>query len=107
MGAKTGGGGEFSRRSFIKTSAGVATGAAIAAAPAAAVLSEGRRVVANPSKPTPREPVTAYVRDADRGEITVLSGARETTYRDPALVKQLLAAAPQTGIGGGVDVLAP
>jgi hypothetical protein len=51
--------------------------------------------------------VTAYVRDADRGEVTVLSGARETTYRDPALVRQLLAAAPQTGIGGGADVLAP
>ena len=31
-----------------------------------------------------------------RGEVTVLSGTAETTYRDPALVKRLLAAAPAT-----------
>ena len=42
----------------------------------------------------PREPVIAYVRDARRGEVTVMSGTRETTYRDPALVKRLLKAAP-------------
>src|ERR1700680_5111114 len=99
MGAKTGGGGEVSRRSFIKPSARVATGAAIAAAAADAALSDGRRVVTTRSKPTPREPVTAYVRDADRGEVTVLSGARETTYRDPALAQQLLAAGPRAGSG--------
>jgi hypothetical protein len=107
MGAKSGGDGEFSRRSFIKTSAGVATGAAIVGAPAAAVLSQGKRVVTEPSTSTPREPIMAYVRDADRGEVTVLAGTRETTYRDPALVKQLLAASPRIGIGGGADVLAP
>ena len=32
----------------------------------------------------------AYVRDASKGEITVLSGTRETTYRDPALAKRLI-----------------
>jgi hypothetical protein len=35
----------------------------------------------------------AYVRDAARGEVTVLSGTRETTYRDPALAKKLIDAA--------------
>jgi hypothetical protein len=38
--------------------------------------------------------VVAYVRNAKRGEVTVMSGTREVTYRDPALVKRLLKAAP-------------
>jgi hypothetical protein len=65
--------------------------------------------VKSPS-PTPREPVMAYVRDAERGEVTVVSGTGETTYRDPMLVKRLLdASAPHQSvvIGGGADVLAP
>jgi len=37
--------------------------------------------------------VMAYVRDAARGEVTVLSGTREVTYRDPELAARLLAAA--------------
>jgi hypothetical protein len=36
----------------------------------------------------------AFVRDAARGEVTVLSGTREVTYRDPALAKRMLDAAP-------------
>jgi hypothetical protein len=50
----------------------------------------------------------AYVRDAERGEVTVLAGTSETTYRDRGLVKKLLAAAPKDSIanGGGIDVLA-
>jgi hypothetical protein len=39
--------------------------------------------------------VTAVVRNAKHGEVTVLSGTGEKTYRDPALVKRLLAAAPK------------
>ena len=42
----------------------------------------------------PEEAVVAYVRNAKRGEVTVMSGTREVTYRDPALVKRLLRAAP-------------
>ena len=51
----------------------------------------------------------AYVRDAQRGEVTVMSGTSETTYRDRALVKRLLDAAPTESNlnGGGLDVLAP
>jgi hypothetical protein len=50
----------------------------------------------------------AYVHDAERGEVTVLSGTGETTYRDRALVKRLLAAAPKHSVadGGGTDVVA-
>jgi hypothetical protein len=51
----------------------------------------------------------AYVHNAERGEVTVMSGTNQTTYRDRALVKRLLSAAPTHGTanGGGIDVLAP
>jgi hypothetical protein len=103
-------GGAVTRLSFIKASAGVAAGAAAVAVPGeAAVTDKSGKVVKRPSLRTPREPVVAYVRDADRGEVTVLAGTTETTYRDPALVKRLLGAAPQDAIGNGegVNVLAP
>ena len=90
----------LSRRSFMKI-AGAATGAAaLAAAPPiarAAVGDEG----AQPTKPTtgvPEEPVVAYVRDAERGEVTVTSGTAEHTYRDRALVQRLLRAAGRKGV---------
>ena len=35
-------------------------------------------------RPRAPEPVTAYVRDAERGEVTVMFGKNETTYRDPS-----------------------
>jgi hypothetical protein len=103
------------RLAFIKGSAGVAAGAAIVGAPAIALERSGAgkhapaEVVTSPS-PTPREPVMAYIRDPDVGEVTVVSGTGETTYRDPALVKRLMAATGPNGstlIGGGADVLAP
>jgi hypothetical protein len=93
-----------SRRAFLEGTAGAAAGAAvILATPKVAtvamdVVSPGRAadpeaVVTKPSGPAPYEPVTAYVRDAERGEVTVMSGKQETTYKDPALVKRLLDAA--------------
>ena len=102
--------GGVTRLSFIKASAGAAAGAAAIGVPAAAVLSnEKKGEVTEPSSQNPREPVMAYVRDAERGEVTVMSGTNETTYRDRALAKRLLDAAPtDTAVnGGGIDVLAP
>jgi hypothetical protein len=97
------------RLSFLKVSAGAAAGAAAIAVPAAVIANDKPAVVDEPTSTTPREPVMAYVRDADRGEVTVMSGTSETTYRDPALVKKLLSAAPKEDLmnGGGIDVLAP
>ena len=97
------------RLSFLKASAGAAAGAAVVGVPAAAVLTDEKpRVVSEPASRNPREPLVAYVRDAERGEVTVLSGTSETTYRDRALVKKLMAAAPKDAIAsGGDDVLAP
>jgi hypothetical protein len=92
-----------SRREFLAGGAGAAAGAAmILGAPKVASIldtpgqgagTEPKAVVTKPSGPAPREPVTAYVRNEHRGEVTVMSGTRETTYRDPALVKRLLDAA--------------
>jgi hypothetical protein len=77
--------------------------------PAAAALAGDKKgEVAEPSSPNPREPVMAYVRDAERGEVTVMAGTSETTYRDRSLVKRLLDAAPTESMsGGGIDVLTP
>ena len=83
----------LSRRSFMKI-AGAATGAAaIAAAPpiARAAIGDGAEIEATTD--VQHEPVVAYVRDAQRGEVTVSAGTTEHTYRDRALVQKLLRAA--------------
>lgn len=96
------------RLSFIKTSAGIAAGAAVIGVPAVIRPGETAAAVAKPSSPAPGEPVMAYVHDARRSEVTVMSGTHERTYRDPALVKRLLKAAPKesSGEGGDGDVFA-
>ena len=101
--------GGLTRLSFLKTSAAAAAGAAAIGAPVAAALQEKKGVATDPSSPNPSEPVMAYVRDAQRGEVTVMSGTGETTYRDRDLVKRLMNAAPSESTlnGGGMDVLAP
>ena len=85
---------KYSRRSFLKT-AGVATGAVVVGGlPAAAnAAAEGTpQIVATPS-PLPHEPLVAFVRDAAKGEVTVVSGLHETTFEDHALVKRMTKAA--------------
>jgi hypothetical protein len=93
-----------SRLAFLQGTAGAAAGTAlILATPkvasvaldggASSLRSEPKATVTEPSGPAPREPVTAYVRSAERGEVTVMAGKQETTYTDPALVKRLLEAA--------------
>jgi hypothetical protein len=82
----------LSRRSFLKT-AGLATGAAMVGVPAAAAATESApEIVLSPSS-IPHEPLVAYVRDASRGEVTVVSGLQETTFEDHALVKRITKAA--------------
>jgi len=85
---------KLSRRSFLR-SAGIATGAVVAAGVpgvASAATETAPEIVAKPS-PLPSEPLVAYVRDAARGEVTVVSGLHETTFKDPALVKRMTKAA--------------
>jgi len=88
----------ISRRSLITTSAGVATTAAVTVvSPAAAVamgLHETPAVpLAKPTTPVPAHPVVAYVHDAARGEVTIVSGQEQRTFRDAVLVRRLLTAA--------------
>lgn len=92
-----------SRRAFLEGTAGAAAGAAVilatpkvvsaidAAGPG--VAADPKAVLTKPSGPAPHEPVTAYVRNAERHEVTVMFGKQETTYKDPVLVKRLLDAA--------------
>ena len=57
---------------------------------------DSARVLRRPTSGVPREAVIAFVRDAKRGEVTVMRARREVTYRDKALVKRLLKAAPES-----------
>jgi hypothetical protein len=91
----------LNRRLFLQSSAGAAAGVAVVATGprlAAAALSGSTNtrpsLIAKPTSSPPRETVMAFVRDAARGEVTVLSGTREVTYRDPALAKRMLDIAP-------------
>lgn len=101
--------GQLSRRGFLQTSAVAATGVAVVVAPAAAVVALDHRsaagalpaaVATQPSGAAPAEPVMAYLRDAARGEVTVMSGTTETTYKDPILAQRLVDAAGQAAING-------
>jgi hypothetical protein len=91
-----------SRRSFLQTSGGVATGIAVTvlptgvvalAAPSAASAKDRPAQRVDAAGDVPEEPVMAYVHDAEHGIVTVVSGTGEKTYRDPALAKRLLDAA--------------
>ncbi len=92
--------GFVNRRSFLQASGGLATGLAIIAVPSAAgVLAAPGAAEAKPLQlvdprgDMPDELVIAYVHNAERSEVTVVSGTVERTYRDPVLAKRLLAAA--------------
>jgi hypothetical protein len=86
----------LSRRKLLGSAGAVAGTAAVAAAPAAAAAALERHEVSDPSSEAPDEVVVAFVRDAKRGEVTLMSGEREVTYHDPALVKRLMKAAPKS-----------
>lgn len=101
------------RRRFL-TKAGAATGAAaFVGIPALGrpVLSEhpvvhdgSTEIVDAPGALAP-EPIVVYVRDARRGEVTVLHGTNEITYRDRALVRRLLKAAKATAERASLEVM--
>jgi hypothetical protein len=91
-----------SRRAFLQSTAGAAAGAAaFMVVPKAASMAldshgtstEPKPVATERSGSAPAEPVTAYIHNADRHEVVVMWGQKETTYKDPALVKRLLDAA--------------
>ncbi len=90
----------LNRAKFVKI-AGAATGAAaLAAAPplARAAMGGDNAESIDPTTGVPEEPVVAYVRDVERGEVTVTTGTTEHTYRDRALVQKLMRAAGRKGV---------
>jgi hypothetical protein len=77
---------DFTRRGFVKTSAGAAAGMSAIGALAVAQAEADERAVGS-------DPVVAYIRDPRKGEISVMSGEREVRVRDPELAARIARAA--------------
>jgi hypothetical protein len=83
---------KLTRRGFIHTSVGAASGLAAAGALGAAGAMVGPDRNTPLAKGSP-QPMVAYVSNASRGEISLLVGDREVTYHDSDLVRRLIKAA--------------
>jgi hypothetical protein len=88
-----------SRSSFLKT-AGAAAAISVTPGVAAAAV-EPETIEIAPTEPLPRDPIIAIVRDVARGEVTVLQGTSERTYRDRPLARRLLRVAQRSGPTAG------
>jgi hypothetical protein len=90
--------GEFNRRAFLGTSAGVAAGAAAAVTPGLASADPAAAAeVVEAGSPASKDAVFAYVSNPERAEVTVAWGLNEVTYRDRSLAKRLNAATKKGG----------
>jgi len=88
---------DLSRRNFLAQGAVAAgavavvgqqtAGAAVAAEPAAGAASAGHSWFG--AGPEPSEPFVVFIRDAAKGEVSVLIGENEVTYVDRQLVGRL------------------
>lgn len=76
---------EYTRRAFVKTSAGAAAGATVIGALATET--------AQAHSAGATQPVLAYVKDPRRGEVAIIVGDGEKTIRDPSLTARIVAAA--------------
>jgi len=81
------------RRTFIQTSVGAATGVAAAGAIGLGTSGLVASLVGGAEAASAEDAVVAYVRSGSDGEVTLLVGQREITTRDPALVNRLMRAA--------------
>jgi hypothetical protein len=77
---------DLTRRRFVTTSAGAAAGMTAVGALVAAQADADTSAVGS-------DPVVAYVTDPRKGEISVMSGDREVSVRDPKLAAQIARAA--------------
>ena len=86
--------GGVSRRSFLaKTAAVTATVGLIAAAPLSALRAlSPARAATKPDELAPAlsGPLVAYIRDASKGEVILMVGAKEVVRKDPGLVARLV-----------------
>jgi hypothetical protein len=93
---------KIGRRDLIKAAAGLTAGAAIVGVPAwviwspdSAPASDGAPATMNTggSMGEPSgAPLIAYIQDAARGEVVIMTGAEQVVLTDPALVSRLLGA---------------
>ena len=77
---------DLTRRSFVKNSAGAAAGMTAVGAIVAAQAEADESAVGS-------DPVVAYVTNPRKGEISVMSGDREVSVRDPKLAARIARAA--------------
>jgi hypothetical protein len=82
---------KVTRRTFLSTTVGAAGGvAAMGLIAGPSTLVEAAQNVAEASDArVSSEPMTAYVRDAATGEISVMVGHREIVTKDPQLIRRL------------------
>ena len=78
---------ELTRRNFVKSSAGAAVG--LTTIGALSVEAAGAEAKVAPGT----QPVVAFVRNPSKGEISLMSGDREVTVRDPKLAARITRAA--------------
>jgi hypothetical protein len=90
---------KVARRDLLKVAAGMTAAGALAAGIPALVLlpDSGRDGQAAPTQAQldnqkMNGPLVAYVKDASRGEVAIMTGADEVVVHDPALVGRLLGA---------------
>jgi hypothetical protein len=82
---------KVTRRTFLSTTVGAAGGVAamgLIAGPST-LVEAAQNVAAASDGPMSSEPMTAYVRDAATGEISVMVGHREVVTKDPQLIRRL------------------
>ena len=85
---------DLNRRSFLKqTSVGAATLGLLSSVPALAAISESPHAIPEVADTTVNGPLVAHVSDVATGEVALLLGSREITFRDPQLVARLIKAA--------------
>jgi hypothetical protein len=86
---------KVTRRTFLSTTVGAAGGvAAMGLIAGPSTLVEAAQNAADASDGLMSgEPMTAYVRDAATGEISVMVGHREIVTKDPQLIRRLQRAA--------------
>jgi hypothetical protein len=85
----------LTRRAFLQSSVGTATGIAAAGAVGLATGGVIGAVVGDTSEvaDAANEPMVAHVRTGSRGDVTLMVGHREVTVRDPVLVNRMRRAA--------------
>lgn len=82
---------DSTRRGFLgMAGAGAVAAGTVSLAPAAFAEDADAKA---PPEGSANEPVVAYVSDARKGEVSVMSGEREVIVRDRALANRLLNAA--------------